>query len=108
VLHRHDRLDPEAGMRFGVEFADGRRALDGPPWRGPEQNPEQDRPVLRQGGGGGNDSQYRTRYWIWPLPPPGALTFACRWIERDIPLSRHTLPAEPILDAAAAVPRIWD
>jgi hypothetical protein len=19
------------------------------------------------------------RYWLWPLPPPGPVTFSCRW-----------------------------
>jgi hypothetical protein len=108
TVHRHDHPDPDTAMRLGLEFADGRRALDAPPWRAPEPNQEADRPVLRQGGGGGSHDHYRTRYWAWPLPPPGPLTFACRWSERNIPLSRHTIAAEPILDAAASVPRIWD
>jgi hypothetical protein len=97
--------DPERMLRLGIEFSDGRRGIDEPGWV------RQDRPrsvVLRRGGGRGNGGAYETDYWVWPLPPRGPLIFVCRWRAHDLALSRHTLSADPIVDAAAQVRRIWD
>ncbi len=98
--------EPERALRLGIEFSDGRRALDEAPWA------RADKPrgaaVLRRGGGSGDGTGYELRYWVWPLPPRGPITFVCRWRAHDLPLSRYTMPADPIVEAAARVRRIWE
>jgi hypothetical protein len=45
--------------------------------------------------------------WLWGLPPPGPLTFACHWPTRQIPASRAQLDAELVLDAAQRAQTLW-
>jgi hypothetical protein len=48
--------------------------------------------------GAGN---WRQRIWIWPLPPTGRLAFVCEWPAAGVPLTRHEIDAQLILDATA-------
>ena len=120
LRHRRNRGGageiPEGMLRFGVEFADGRKAtntadplahLGGGLHRfskithGAEAEQAPAGPVLQLGGGGGGGGNWRQSVWIWPLPPPGTLTFVCQWPEAAIALTRHEVQAQPLLDAAA-------
>jgi hypothetical protein len=107
-----DPLDdelPDAVLRFGVQFADGRKAtnLDMFPFV-PEDLPA-DQPVLVEGGGVGSEGGRLGLGAFWdlelvvePLPPPGPLTFVCAWPSRSIPEVRAEIDAGLILGAAAA------
>lgn len=94
---RQDLLPAEL-LRVGVQFSDGRRAT----------NVGHDRPVngpimwpLSGGGsGGGGESRFHQGYWISQLPPAGPVTVACEWPALGIPVVRHQLDAQLILDAA--------
>jgi hypothetical protein len=46
-------------------------------------------------------------FWVWPLPPPGPVTFVCAWPRWEIPESRTDLDAGPILEAAARATDLW-
>lgn len=108
------RGDLEAGagippemLRFGIEFADGTKATNtAGRIRGPHEGPPPG-PVLTPGGGGGGGGNWRQTIWVWPLPPRGRLTFVCEWPAGDIPLTRHELDAQPILDAANRAQRFF-
>ena len=113
---RRDGVDeiPEGMLRFGVEFANGAKATntsDQPladfaggtmsvmrSWSERPQAPTG--PVLSLGGGSGGDAHWRQNIWIWPLPPPGRLTFVCQWPEANVELTRHDIDAQLVLDAA--------
>jgi hypothetical protein len=105
AIMREEYVDGELSplyFRFGVELADGRSASnlrsercgamagEGPPAG----------PVLNQHGGGGGSSGIDIRYWLWPLPADGPLTFVCEWPGRDLPLTRASLDTAPIAAAA--------
>jgi hypothetical protein len=45
--------------------------------------------------------------WLWGLPPPGPLTFACQWPAEQIPPSQVELDAGLVLDAAARATSLW-
>jgi hypothetical protein len=96
----HDGL-PDELFRFGLEFADGSTvtSLEITGIGGPTR-PR--RPILAGGGGGGGDRRFDMRYWVWPLPPPGKLTFVSEWPAQDLPLTRHEIGTEPIRTAAKA------
>jgi hypothetical protein len=101
---------PDGMLRFGLQFADGRRAtnLDRYPFIPEDQEPDQ--PVLIEGGGvggGGGGAVWDMEYAVRPLPPPGPLAFVCAWPGRGIPESRVEVDAEPILEAAARAVTLW-
>ncbi len=94
------------GPRFGVMLADGRNAALGEPFiRG---NKEPDQPGLIGQGGGGGGSVWRQGYWLWPLPPPGPLTWFAAWEERGIAEQSVDVDASVPADAAAEAEKLWD
>jgi hypothetical protein len=124
--YTHDMdADWQAGrLKWGFEFADGRRVTNvDPPWPpisdrvgwaswppGPDhvdRAGEPDRPVLVGGGGGGGDRSADRAYWLWPLPPAGPLRVACQWLEQGIEMSVQDLQTRPFLEAAARARPIW-
>ena len=63
------------GPRVGIEFSDGRAAVQSWMHDGYETD-EQGvpiGPVLMPYGGGGNGRQWHSGYWCFPLPSPGEL-----------------------------------
>jgi hypothetical protein len=93
-------------LRFGVQFADGRKATNvGPPMWGVAVGTEG--PMLHPGGGGAGASMANTTYWVWPLPPPGPLAFVCEWPKYGIPLTRQEIDGEMLLAAAAQAVDLW-
>jgi hypothetical protein len=94
-------------LRFGVQFADGRKAttLDRPPHDPEGQEP--DRPVLREHGGGGGGAWWDIEYWVWPLPPAGPFAFVCGWLARGIAESRVEIDAGTILEATERAVTLW-
>ena len=118
-LHMHVGQQPDALLRFGIQFADGRKATNvgvsiPPGGRGGTLRvgvrvggDEPPFPVLFPRGGGGNGLRYTQRFWLWPLPPPGSLVFACEWPAEDVGLSRAEIDAGPILEAAGLARVFW-
>lgn len=105
----HHRLDPDEGelspelLRLGIEYADGRKAMNTNP-RWPEldeDDADESSPTMVEHGGGGDEREWRQFFWCWPLPPAGPLQLVCEWPSMEIPLTRHEIDAQPILDAAA-------
>ena len=47
------------------------------------------------------------RVGVWPLPPPGPVSFVCELPARGIPESRVEVDAQLILDAAGRAIRLW-
>lgn len=94
-------LPPDV-LRIGVQFADGAKAtnLGGFPRPHPTAGAEPAGPVMNHRGGGGGGGHWRQGLWVWPLPPPGPLAFVCEWPVFNVPLTRHEVDAELILDAA--------
>jgi hypothetical protein len=91
-------------LRFGVEFADGRRATSlgrrpGPDSAAPEM-------TMTQIGGGGRGFEFR--YWVFPPPLPGMLILAIEWPARGVELTKKEIDAGPILEAAARSERLWE
>jgi hypothetical protein len=98
---------PDEFLRFGVQFADGRKAtnLDRPDYD--PEGPAPDRPVLIQQGGGGGGAAWDMEQWVWPLPSAGPFAFVCEWPSRGIEESRAEVDAGVILEAAGRAVTLW-
>jgi hypothetical protein len=101
VAWRRDRL------KWGFEFADGRRATSVDPWPDPADAQPPDRPVLSGGGGGGGARAVERDYWLWPLPPAGKLTVVCQWPQLGIGPTTSQIDADQVVDAATRAQPIW-
>lgn len=101
-------LLPPGGLKFGFEFADGRRvtSLDDGGWQTmPEGTSPADyapsHPCLEGvGRSTSGASTWQRDVWLWPLPPPGILTVVCSWPDRDISETRTELNADDLLAAS--------
>lgn len=102
VRHRGGEI-PDDVLRIGIQFSDGRKATNtgGFPHVPPDFENPPEAPVLHSGGGGGGGRSWHQSEWVWPLPPPGPLAFVCQWPAAGIPLTRHEIDAQVILDAAS-------
>ena len=94
-------------LRFGVGFADGRKATNLDHHTYPPEGPAPDRPVLIQQGGGGGGTAWDMDHWVWPLPPPGPFAFVCEWPSRGVVESRAEIDAGVILEAAGRAVTLW-
>jgi hypothetical protein len=108
AVYEGDAL-PDEFLRFGVQFADGRKATNlnlDPPAHDPE-GPAPDRPVLIQQGGGGGGAAWDMEHWVWPLPPAGPFAFGCAWPSRAIGESPAEIDASVILEASGRAVTLW-
>jgi hypothetical protein len=96
------------GPRIGVQFSDGRKAAVGaigtdfhlhstPP----------DGPVIVPLGGGGGGEDWYQRFWVWPLPPPGPLTFVSSWPAMGHDEESVTVDATHLAEAAQRAEQLW-
>ncbi len=110
--YRHDQDEEwqRGRLKWGFQFADGRRAtnVDTRPdlaLAGAERTP--DHAVLMGRGGGGGDRSVERDYWLWPLPPAGSLTIVCQWSHVGIEPTTSHLDAAEIVAAANRAQPVW-
>jgi hypothetical protein len=96
-------------LRFGLQYSDGAKATSVGPGRTPPPDPQAapQGPVLMPQGGGGGGHRWEHQFWVWPVPPPGELTFVCEWPAEGIPLTRVTVDAGLIRAAAERAEVLW-
>ena len=104
-------LDPlgsssEEQFRFGIVFADGRKATNLGPRRSPVDAPP--KISLMQRGGGGDGRGWDFGYWVYPLPPPGSVTVAFVWPRGQLAEQSREFDATPIIVAADASEQLWE
>lgn len=102
--------DPEAMLRFGVQFADGSKATNlagSDQGRIASRQPPSGSLLLARGGSGGG-GVWDQHWWVWPLPPAGELVFACEWPAYDIELHTQSTDAERLREAAQRAGQLWE
>ncbi len=114
-----DAEQSEKGLQIGIQFADGGTAVTGG-HPGPEfmaqlkmhaegRDPaSSDGPILAPRSGGGGGKRWDFRYWVWPLPPEGNLTFTCEWAAQKLAPTRHEVDAAEIRRAGTSSMTLWD
>jgi hypothetical protein len=96
----------DQSLHLGLQFADGRKA--GNIGRAPEPAGSVAAGlILSPLSFGGGRFQKNRCYWVWPLPPPGPLTFFCEWAAFSIPEQHTEVEAQLILDASKRSYEIW-
>jgi hypothetical protein len=96
----------QQALHIGLQFADGRRAGNAGHVPSPAGS-EADGLILSPLSFGGGLWQKSRTYWVWPLPPPGALTFVCEWARFGIPEQRTVTDGRLIIDAAKLSYQPW-
>ena len=61
-----------------------------------------------RGGGGGGGWSYEVGYWVYPLPPSGAMTVAVEWPSQELGLTTRTIDGGEIAAAGARSELLWD
>ncbi len=105
---------PDALLRIGFEFEDGRRVSNLGGWRSHRMltDAEPKGPLLlpHDGGGGtASDSEVTIKpgYWLWPLPPPGPLRISCEWPLGEIALTTVEISGAALREAAEQAGSFW-
>jgi hypothetical protein len=106
------RVDVESGplitefCQVGVEFSNGLSAANRH-WHPPASGSVPTGLLLVALAGGGAGHRFEVDYWVWPLPPPGPVTFVCGWPTHSLAETRTAIDAGAILDAAARCVEFW-
>ncbi len=106
-------------LQIGIQFADGGTAVTGghpgpefmAQWKMYAEGREpgsSDGPILAPRSGGGGGKRWDFRYWVWPLPPEGRLTFTCEWPARNLAPTTHDVDATEIRRAGLTSTTLWD
>jgi hypothetical protein len=95
-------------LRFGVGFADGRKATNLELRHDFDEGPAPDPPTLWIIRWEGYDRlAWEVEVWVYGLPPPGPLAFVVEWPARHIPETRSEIDARLVLEATARAAPIW-
>jgi hypothetical protein len=96
------------GPRFGVGFADGRRAVagHGAHLASPTGDAATEIALWPRGSSGSNRG-WRGDHWLWPLPPEGPLTFAFAWPAEGVAEVTVQVDSAPLREAAARAAELW-
>jgi hypothetical protein len=105
---RRSCVPPEI-LRLGFQFANGSKATNtgSAIFDEEEDGHRPTSPCMSSSGGRSFEGASERTFWVWPLPPPGALEFVCEWPAAEIPLTRVELDATPIIEAASRAQRLF-
>ncbi len=104
-----DSFEPNNALRLGVLFSDGSK------WNNIDQadvglsidDAEPPGIVFTAQGGSSNPTGWQFDYWLWPLPPPGLLTFVVAWPVHGIDETMVSIDTAPLLQAASEATPLW-
>lgn len=104
-FHRHDpRGGLGYGLRFGLEWPDGSRAVaDG----NGDGDGRASGPSLSMAGSRGGGLSWSWEMWLAPLPPAAPVTVHVLWPERGIEETGVVWDLAPIVDRAAEAEELW-
>jgi hypothetical protein len=95
-------------LRLELRFADGQTVSNDPRrWPRTFETEEPDPPLLYYYGAGGSERGWRSRHWLWGLPPPGPLAFVRAWPPGQRQASGVEIDAALVLEAAGRAAPCW-
>jgi hypothetical protein len=95
-----------AGLRFGLRLPDGSR-VDRGRARDQQQIPVPPGFHLSSLGGSAGAGMWQQDLWLWPLPGPGTISFACAWPDRGAQEVVAEASTEELRHAAARADELW-
>jgi len=100
-------VDADQRLLLGVEYADGRTAIntDNRVW--PPGQQDEHEPLLMASGGGGGDLSVDQGFWLSPVPPDGPFTFVCSWQAFGIEETRHVIEHANLTQASSQASTLW-
>ena len=107
--HPHASAGQAEMLRFGVGFADGRKATNlesAAPWATPPR--DAGTMVLMPRGGGGGGGRWRQEWWVYGLPPDGPVTFVVEWPARHLPETYAQVDGSALRQAAEQAEVLWE
>lgn len=99
---------PEDAMLFGVQYPDGSRWTSTSVWMPRSGDEPPPAPMVFPRGGGGGSRTWRQRFWMWPLPGDGRVTFVVAWPELNIEEQSTVIETADLLRAAGEAEVLWD
>lgn len=106
VADPRTRQIPEQALRLGVMYADSRRARTSS-YRPIPADDGGGHLVLQEVGTGGSERQWDGRFWVYPLPPGGPVTFVASWLLYEVAEARAELDSSVIHQAAGRAVILW-
>jgi hypothetical protein len=97
--------EPADRSVLAVEYADGRRVSSDDVWQDAE--PPVSALHLAVESASGGPPRASMHCFLWPLPPPGVITFRFQWPGQGLVERTTRIDAAVILDAAARSQRLW-
>ncbi len=94
-------------LLLGVEYADGRSAINVGGPVSPAAVIDNTEPRLSANGGGGGGLSFDQAYWLSPVPPDGPLTFICRWPAFGIDETITVVPDLELTTASSQAVVLW-
>jgi len=98
---------PEQALRLGILYADGRRARSRSHQPISLDDTDREGLVLNETGTGGTERQWDGRFWVYPLPPDGPVTFVASWQLWGVTEVTAALDSSVIYDAAGRAVILW-
>jgi hypothetical protein len=95
---------PDA-VHYGCELGDGTKWSNSDPSLRPDT--EIDGPVVSGGAGAGGMWTSSASHWIWPLPPPGKITFVAEWPSQRLSRQSAEIDADELRDLSASAEVLW-
>jgi hypothetical protein len=102
------RRDLDAHMRFGVGYPDGSKWQGMGPYCPVSREAPPPSPMMWSTGGGGDARHFTHHYWLWPLPPPGPVTFALAWPEANVEEATIQIEGAVLRAAAQEAQKLWE
>jgi len=98
------RLMPRSQPRFGVKWTDDTKIFES---NGHDDEAEPLGACLTSVDGYGQNEIAFREYWLWPLPPEGAVALVVDWPDQGIPETAIDLATQPVRAAARQVAPSW-
>ena len=93
--------------RLEVIFSDGLRVSNANEFSGVSVGEAPPEAGIRSWGGIGHHRRWVKTYWVWPMPPPGPVTFISEWPAEEIPATETSIEGGSLIAAARAAQVLW-